>query len=61
MAHECPECDCVCYCGGDIDDLLLNDHDDIIACTHYLKRECDGYEMTDEEYDQYMDELGQGE
>jgi hypothetical protein len=24
MAHECPECGMVCYCGGDIDDCEFN-------------------------------------
>lgn len=60
MAHECPECGLMCYCGGDIDDLCLNDEDDVIHCTHYKKRDCDGYEMSDDEYDEYMDSLVEG-
>ena len=44
MAHECPECGLVCYCGGDIDDILLSGTDEESRCTHYLRRECDGYD-----------------
>jgi len=28
--HECPECFSACYCGGDVDDLILTD----TVCTH---------------------------
>lgn len=35
MAHECPNCYQVCFCGGDIDDLLLNREQDVIWCRHY--------------------------
>jgi hypothetical protein len=34
MAHSCPTCDEVCYCNGDIDDVLLDDEDAIAGCTH---------------------------
>ena len=34
MAHECPECGQVCYCGGDIDDLCLNDDASVNRCSH---------------------------
>lgn len=34
MAHSCPECNEICYCGGDIDDILLEDIDAEIRCTH---------------------------
>ncbi len=34
MAHDCPECGQLCYCGGDIDDCCLNDEDSVNACTH---------------------------
>ncbi len=36
MAHECPECGQLCFCGGDIDDCMNNFEEDIIHCTHYL-------------------------
>lgn len=41
MAHNCPECDCICHCGGDIDDLVFerNAH-----CSH-----CDDVEDEDNE------------
>lgn len=34
MAHECPECYCQCHCGGDIDDLLLNEDMFVNRCSH---------------------------
>jgi hypothetical protein len=34
MAHSCPDCGSVCYCGGDIDDCLFDDEDAINACLH---------------------------
>jgi len=34
MAHECPDCGELCYCGGDIDDCLMNIEEDVMACTH---------------------------
>ena len=33
MAHSCPICDCTCYCGGDIDDILLPDSAAEYRCT----------------------------
>lgn len=48
MAHECPDCYMMCYCGGDIDDLLLNYEDDVVGCTHCLgKVDEDDYEEFD--------------
>jgi primosomal protein N' len=34
MAHECPDCGQVCFCNGDIDDLILNLDADVIRCHH---------------------------
>ena len=34
--HECPDCYAVCYCGGDIDDMMFDDNQ---KCTHW--RECE--------------------
>ena len=34
MAHECPECYQICYCGGDIDDCCNNNPEDVLNCTH---------------------------
>jgi DNA-directed RNA polymerase subunit RPC12/RpoP len=34
MAHECPECGQVCYCGGDIDDCLFNFDEFVFGCQH---------------------------
>lgn len=41
MAHTCPDCGCQCYCGGDIDDVLLEDRDAENHCTHCLVRVVD--------------------
>lgn len=49
MAHSCPDCYSTCYCGGDIDDCVLDFEDDVIHCKHYLRPECTEYE-SDEEY-----------
>ena len=48
MAHDCPECGSVCYCGGDIDDILFEDSDEQFDCTHYLRAGCDAYERDDD-------------
>lgn len=42
MAHECPDCGSVCYCGGDIDDCVFNFDDDVDGCTHF--KICDAEE-----------------
>ena len=47
MAHSCPECGQACYCNGDIDDIFINDEDAVNRCTHYIQRECDGYDGDD--------------
>jgi len=53
MAHECPDCWSICYCGGDIDDLLFTGTEEELHCKHYLKPECEGYEGgDDEDYDE---------
>lgn len=36
MAHECPECGELCFCGFDIDDCMNNLPEDQVNCTHYL-------------------------
>ena len=48
MAHNCPECESICYCGGDIDDLLLNDESDINACHHW--ETCNPEEEYDDDF-----------
>lgn len=40
MAHECPECYCLCHCGGDIDDCDFGESEE---CTHYKELECSGH------------------
>lgn len=35
MAHSCPDCYSICYCGGDIDDCLLDFDEDVDACAHW--------------------------
>lgn len=34
MAHDCPDCGLLCHCGGDIDDICLDDEDSVARCTH---------------------------
>lgn len=34
MAHPCPDCGCVCYCGGDIDDCSFEGTAEQAACRH---------------------------
>jgi hypothetical protein len=46
MAHECPDCTTVCHCGGDIDDMLMNDTTEERACTHF--RRCKPEEVYDD-------------
>ena len=41
MSHECPECDELCYCRGDVDDCLLNTKKAILSCVHWKKCERD--------------------
>ena len=58
MAHSCPDCGCLCHCGGDIDDIDFGDDTpEADECTHcqcdmcgqvgeYC--ECDPYDYTAE-------------
>ena len=50
MAHECPECGQLCYCNGDIDDIMLDTDESYLLCCHYLSPECAGYD--DPDYDE---------
>jgi len=36
MAHTCPDCGYVCHCGGDIDDIILDEFDEQCGCRHCL-------------------------
>lgn len=47
MAHECPDCDRVCHCNGDIEDCLMNEKEDVMACVHF--KECQVEPNEDEE------------
>lgn len=50
MAHNCPECDEVCYCRGDWDDCIIDDEESVSACSHHcLEMELEDY--PDEEGD----------
>jgi hypothetical protein len=51
MAHECPDCGCVCHCNGDIDDLLLNCDGDVNACVCCSDKLDDGDVSYDVSYD----------
>jgi hypothetical protein len=39
MAHTCPDCGLVCYCGGDIDDCIFDNTDEQFRCTHLCQKE----------------------
>jgi hypothetical protein len=41
MAHSCPECGQVCYCGTDIDDCIFDREEDVVNCVHCLGKEED--------------------
>lgn len=42
--HDCPDCYSACYCGGDIDDMLLEGTVEEQRCTH-----CQGGSADDQE------------
>jgi hypothetical protein len=47
--HECPDCASGCYCGGDIDDMLMNGTPEEACCDHWRKcQPCDMEEYGDE-------------
>lgn len=46
MSHSCPNCGQECYCGGDIDDINMEDTEEEEGCTH-----CFLEEDSDEEYE----------
>jgi hypothetical protein len=52
MAHECPDCGLSCHCNGDIDDCLLNDEEDVIACRH-----CPPERELEDEYDDPFEDM----
>lgn len=42
MAHNCPNCEYPCHCGGDIDDIFFEDSREAVLCIH-----CDDCEEPD--------------
>lgn len=50
MAHSCPECGQVCYCGGDIDDCCFEGTPEEARCGH-----CPD-ELDDTDDDSYWDD-----
>jgi hypothetical protein len=56
MAHSCPECGQVCYCGGDIDDCLLDDSEAVNCCGHCPLDGEDDFEDDDYDPDRADDE-----
>lgn len=46
MAHSCPDCGSVCYCNGDIDEILYEGADDVETCTC-----CEGLDEDDADDD----------
>lgn len=52
MAHSCPECGCLCHCGGDIDDIDWGeDCEEADKCTHYLGPDCSYGKDDDSDFD----------
>lgn len=51
--HECPDCSSACYCGGDIDDMLMNDTIDEARCSHW--RRCNPQFDDDDVYAEEME------
>lgn len=51
MAHECPECDQLCYCKGDIDDCCHNFPKDQARCTHCWCGKCMSFHEKDGDCD----------
>lgn len=51
--HECPECGCLCYCSGDIDDCpVYSEEWAWMNCIHPTTQECDqGFEDNYDPYD----------
>ena len=51
MAHSCPDCGQICYCGGDIDDIDFGDDtDEAELCTH-CPTFVDDFDECDDDYD----------
>jgi hypothetical protein len=53
MAHTCPECGCLCFCNGDIDDIDMGED---INCKHWRQCEVDDDDDDDFDYYDYDDE-----
>jgi hypothetical protein len=49
MAHSCPDCYQMCYCGGDIDDCCFDGTPEELACGHCLGRDDDDDDGYDDE------------
>lgn len=49
MAHSCPDCGQMCYCGGDIDDMCTDDTPQQERCIHNEQDTCDAEVVDDDE------------
>ena len=49
MAHNCPDCGQLCFCGGDIDDCCNDFEGDVLNCSHYLTEGCSDSDFQDED------------
>lgn len=61
MAHSCPDCGSICYCGGDIDDINFGDDCDAAdLCTHCTCKVChhmlDHCQCDPPDYDDFDDD-----
>lgn len=54
MAHNCPECDEICYCRGDRDDIVLNDEATQSQCSHHcIERQIEELDFESESDGEY--------
>ena len=47
MAHSCPDCGCLCHCGGDIDDLCLDGTEEERYCSCCQQYDEEDYDWED--------------
>jgi hypothetical protein len=58
MAHNCPVCDCLCHCKGDIDDLNFG-QEPRGGCIHYKYPSCE-QDWDDDDFYDYDDDADEG-
>lgn len=51
MAHSCPDCCETCYCGGDVDDAIIDEPLNQIACGHNCENDDPERDFDWDDYD----------